>query len=64
VWFGMRAAVIMRRMQEVGWYIKTDDLRCRVVFPGVGSRGLISNWCCDCLEAGIHYVVMGRKHNV
>ena len=47
-----------------GWYIKTDGLSCRVILSGAGSRGLISNWCCDCLEADIHYVVMGRKHNV
>ena len=47
-----------------GWYIKTDDLRCRVVLSRAGYRGLISRSCCYCLDAGIHYVVMGRKHNV
>ena len=49
---------------ESGWYIKTDGLSCRVVLSRAGYHVLISRSCCDCLDAGIHYVVMGRKHNV
>ena len=46
------------------WYINSDGLGCRGVLSGAGYRDLISDWCCDCLDAGIHYVVKCRKHNV